>query len=288
MATALQKVLPQSVLPRAPSPNSTSPNTGVRASVTHFIAASPDPSFDVERQGSTATDFLRVAEASSSRLPQTAALSTETGYRRGIARSNRILGHERNAQEALALSQLQNGKIDVSFEASLHGEANTHAQDKCKGNEVEPGLPLFDVDLEAGNNAVRSPTSGKVGRLFSFASNSSGTKASSSRKGMDRQATEQHARQGADDEDEPEDRDDAHLLRGSTSIRPGYFAPGNGSVVYNSLDEAQGLEVGFEPVTVQESSWMAVSGLLVFALVFVAILISVDVIDWPGDGIGRQ
>ncbi len=75
--------------------------------------------------------------------------------------------------------------------------------------------------------------------------------------------------------------------------RPGYFAPGDRSFGYNSLQGSAGLggyggAVGFESLTWREGGWMMFSSLLVGVLVTVAILISIDVIDWPGDGLGKN
>lgn len=291
MVTALQKVLPHSVLPRAPSPNSSSPNTGVRSSITQFIAASPDPSFDVERHASgtrTLTNLNGSAEASSSHTvapSRTSITVTDAANRRGIARSTRILGNDRDAQELLALAQLKNGKIDVSFEASLYA-SNNQTAGKGKLVEREQDVPLFDVDLEAGNSTLLSPTSSRKGRLFPFASGSKDAAAPSSKDNPHNEGG--IARSGVEDEDDEDYQDDARLLGGAASTRPGYFAPGDTSFGYKSVDHSQGGAVGFEPMTLHEGGWMVVSGIFVLALVLVAVLISIDVIDWPGDGIGRQ
>ncbi|PWN53258.1 hypothetical protein IE53DRAFT_196983 [Violaceomyces palustris] len=45
--------------------------------------------------------------------------------------------------------------------------------------------------------------------------------------------------------------------------------------------------VDFEQVTNREKAWMWTSVVIVVILCIVAVLISVDVIDWPGDGIGK-
>lgn len=288
MATALQKVLPHSVLPRAPSPNSSSPNAGVRASITQFIAASPDPSFDVERHAGgsrTLTDHTGPIEASSSHAapPRTSTSITDTANRRGIARSTRILGADRDAQEVLALAQLKNGKIDVSFEASLFS-SGAQVAGKGKGTELEQDVPLFDVDLEAGNNGLLSPGSTRKNRLFPFGT-SAKADAASSTSSIPHNEDGAAAKNAAEDEDDDDYQDDAHLLGSAASTRPGYFAPGDTSFGYNN---GHGIAVGFEPITLHESGWMVVSGIFVLALVLVAVLISVDVIDWPGDGIGRQ
>lgn len=49
-----------------------------------------------------------------------------------------------------------------------------------------------------------------------------------------------------------------------------------------------GSAVGFEAVTWMEGAWMSLSGGVVAVLMVVAILISIDVIDWPGDGLGNN
>ncbi len=46
--------------------------------------------------------------------------------------------------------------------------------------------------------------------------------------------------------------------------------------------------MGFEPLLWRERIWMITSACLVAVVVVVAILISIDVIDWPGDGIGNN
>uniref|UniRef100_V5E3I6 Uncharacterized protein n=2 Tax=Kalmanozyma brasiliensis (strain GHG001) TaxID=1365824 RepID=V5E3I6_KALBG len=46
--------------------------------------------------------------------------------------------------------------------------------------------------------------------------------------------------------------------------------------------------VGFEAMTWMEGAWMSLSGGVVAVLMTVAILISLDVIDWPGDGLGNN
>ncbi|PWY97467.1 hypothetical protein BCV70DRAFT_64858 [Testicularia cyperi] len=309
-------------------------------------------------------------------LPSTSA---GAGSRRGIAHSSKVLGIDKNAQEAMALSRLKNGKVDVSFEASLDmasggsvtstpatlsstgrgkGKSKTTPKLDARGNrridgnpfdDPDAGAMLFDVDLEASHDqAARSPSSSRRIKLLPSFVNFSGagpSKATPKSPGLaneeDRKKSKglgitdfeagpglaspetgsntpaQHRRAtstGSDttfkpnltnrdraDEDDnmidDGDSDNVSLLRGATSeARPGYFAPGEYSFGYNSLDDsgdvygshAGGAGVGFEPVTYQEHLWMAVSAAFVIVLVVVAVLISVDVIDWPGDGIGNK
>ncbi|SNX85536.1 uncharacterized protein MEPE_04245 [Melanopsichium pennsylvanicum] len=90
-----------------------------------------------------------------------------------------------------------------------------------------------------------------------------------------------------------DDREQLLYAGAEDETRPGYFAPGDRSFGYNALGGAAGLggyggTVGFEAVTWREGGWMILSSVLVGVLITVAILISVDVIDWPGDGIGQN
>lgn len=47
-------------------------------------------------------------------------------------------------------------------------------------------------------------------------------------------------------------------------------------------------ELPFEPTTRRERTWMWTSVVFVIALSMVSIAIAVDIIDWPGDGIGKN
>lgn len=375
MAITLQTVLPQKVLPRAPSPNSSSPNPGVRSAITQFIPASPDASLDVG--GSSANGFVRSSSDGASRAralstssqvtidsisPSEALRSPGTGplagrksmsagarSRRGIAHSSRVLGVDKSKDEAFALSQLTNGKVDVSFEGSLNGQpplSPSKSKGKGRGRDVDDGdnsaVALFDVDLESGQpSASGASRSSRAGRLLQLGAQSmpwskskstlattdlDNTTASSSthpnaastftpapdsrddsldfsrpRKG-DRDENADYSADGKLDEDDDyrealgafdDDREQLLYAGADDEERPGYLAPGDRSFAYNSLHDHAGMggyggAVGFEAVTWREGGWMMFSSLLVAVLVVVAILISVDVIDWPGDGIGSN
>ncbi|KAJ9480227.1 Alpha-glucosidase [Pseudozyma hubeiensis] len=374
MAITLQTVLPQKVLPRAPSPNSSSPNPGVRSSITQFIPASPDASLDRgSRPAHTPSDstdsaFARGKEAASSSSTQgrvdagetlaplrspglgpsapRKSMSAGAGSRRGIAHSSRILGVDKKTQETFALSQLTNGKIDVSFEGTLagrqppspsgsnhkgKGKARNDGDDDKSGQNGHP--TLFDVDLETGQQTVpSSSTASRAGRLLQLGSNSmpwkkpksnvvpayQGEESESAGAGLtstrnnsldfDRSLklqSDTKAGYAADpDGDGDDDRtgfgafdDDREQLlyagADDDASRPGYFAPGDRGYGYNSLQDGAGQggygsAVGFEAVTWSEGGWMVVSSVFVAVLMVVAILISIDVIDWPGDGIGKN
>ncbi|CDU26069.1 uncharacterized protein SPSC_06236 [Sporisorium scitamineum] len=377
MAITLQTVLPQKVLPRAPSPNASSPNPGIRSTITQFIPASPDASLEQDslatptqeigsngfappsgnnssrvnlfRANSSGSQGQNDANSAAARLKSPGlgsmegrkSMSAGVGSRRGIAHSSRILGVDKDTQEAFALSQLTNGKVDVSFEGTLGGRTPlTSSQSKGKGkgkardgdsDEGEQGrTPLFDIDLESGQPAASSSLStSRAGRLLQMGShsmpwNKSKTKSSSvpayqesalnttdetappsdSRgDSLDFQRPSASKAEYSADVDGEEDAyraelgafddDREHLLHGVDDAgRPGYFAPGDRSFGYNSLQGGAGLggyggAVGFEAMRRREGGWMVLSSISVAILMTVAILISIDVIDWPGDGIGK-
>lgn len=270
------------------------------------------------------------------------SMSAGAGSRRGIAHSSRVLGVDKDAQEAFALSQLTSGKVDVSFEGSLGSQApfspsKSKGKGKAKAHEGEEdalATPLFDVDLESGQpTAAGSSHSSRAGRLLKIGAQSmpwKKTKTTSvpayqSSSGLDGLTTSILTPDARDDsleferprhavtEDKPDystggalqddyndrlaafDDDQEQLLYAAAddSERPGYFAPGDRSFGYNSLHGSGGMggyggAVGFEAVTWTEGGWMMLSSVLVGILMTVAILISVDVIDWPGDGIGKN
>ncbi|SJX62486.1 uncharacterized protein SRS1_13334 [Sporisorium reilianum f. sp. reilianum] len=375
MAITLQTVLPQKVLPRAPSPNASSPNPGIRSAITQFIPASPDASVDDDSpttptQGTSANGIALPSGSNSNnsnlfrtnssgsqdhndarsvapplKSPRLGAMdgrkpmSAGAGSRRGIAHSSRILGVDKDTEEAFALSQLTSGKVDVSFEGTLSERAQHSAsQSKGKGrardgdvDEAEDGqTPLFDIDLESGQpTASSSSNTSRAGRLLQMGSHSmpwiksksksnsvpayeesvttTAAPASDARDdSLDFHRTpkpytdHKAADYSADVEDDDYraqgafDDDREQLLHGDgdDAGRSGYFAIGDRSLGYNSLQGGAGLggyggAVGFEAVTWREGGWMVLSCILVAVLMAVAILISVDVIDWPGDGIGK-
>lgn len=376
MAITLQTVLPQKVLPRAPSPNANSPNPGIRSGITKFIPASPDASLDqdgfstpTDEPGSNDSAFpnsngtvdfghaagssSQTAKDTSHKSPATApmirrkSLSAGVGSRRGIAHSSRILGVDKDTRESFALSQLTNGKVDVSFEGTLAGRtpssiSESKRKGKGKAREAQGDgdtdqnghAALFDVDLEAAQQtAPSSSTSTRTGHLLQLGSHSMPWSRSKSNlvpayqeeagtsttftpladsrtdsldfarlpKGADDTKADYSAEKGGDDEDYRTgfgafDDDREQLLYAGADDeegRPGYFAPGDRSFAYNSLHAGSGPggyggAVGFEALTWREGGWMVLSGLLVAVLMMVAILISIDVIDWPGDGIGKN
>ena len=361
MAITLQTVLAQKVLPRAPSPNSSSPNPGIRSAITQFIPASPDASLN---QGPTAfrgndsalangggggSNSSRMtlsrahssssqgrSDASSAVVPMKSpglgpmedrkSMSAGAGSRRGIAHSTRILGVDEDTEEAFALSQLSNGKVDVSFEGTLRGRKGKDKArdgDDDEDNVGERYAPLFDVDLESGQpTASSSSPSSRAGRLLQIGSHALPWNKSKSTTTRPYQAsavdtanetsldearedsldfvrssktTTDHTADYSAEVDAEEDGlgafddDREQLLYGGAdhTVRPGYFAPGDRSLGYNSIG-GYGGAVGFEPLTWREGGWMVLSSLLVAVLMIVAILISIDVIDWPGDGIGKN
>ncbi|TKY86143.1 hypothetical protein EX895_004968 [Sporisorium graminicola] len=386
MAITLQTVLPQKVLPRAPSPNASSPNPGIRSTITQFIPASPDASLDndpltaltqepaligsalADGGSSTRLDSMRASSNgsqdrndTSSAVPRLKSpklgssdgrksMSAGAGSRRGIAHSSRILGVDKNAKEAIALSQLTNGKVDVSFEGTVDvsfegtvDDGRSKGKGKGKGKAHDGDInesgtsqtPLFDIDLESGQpTASSSSNTSRAGRLLQMRSHSMPWIKSKSKSGsvpayqgsadhtpnaaapapdsrddsLDFHRppkTYNHPRadysgdvDGEDDDYHAEsgvfDADREQLLHGGgdDAGRPGYFAPDDRSFGYNSLGGGAGLSgfggaVGFEALTWREGGWMVLSAIAVAILMAVAILISIDVIDWPGDGIGK-
>lgn len=373
MAITLQTVLPQKVLPRAPSPNASSPNPGVRSSVTQFIPASPDLSLDqdalltpngnsIPNGSSTASSSTQHTQAppdssrdfsdagSNSRTGALAlvgrkSMSAGAGSRRGIAHSTRVLGVDKKAKEAIALSKLTNGKVDVSFEASLGMQplaTPTNAKAKGKARDGDQGkvdqVALFDVDLESAQPMSRSGSSNssRTGRLLqlgaqslpwnksktnlktpayeeadqdvaSSSANPANTSLTPATKGdasldfprptsrVDADKADYGGTVDAEEELGAFDDDREQLLYAGAAgdERPGHFAPGDRSFAYNSLQGSVGVggyggRIGFESVTWREGGWMMFSAVLVGVLITVAILISIDVIDWPGDGIGNN
>ncbi|CCF52224.1 hypothetical protein NDA11_006167 [Ustilago hordei] len=382
MAITLQTVLPQKVLPTAPSPDSASPNPGVRSTITQFIPASPDASLDADSattptgqsiaNGSTlsnATSLNRTRAMSSSSqatidessttdglrspgigpLAGRKSMSAGAGSRRGIAHSSRVLGVDKNKEDTFALSQLTNGKVDVSFEGSLNGQpplSPSRGKGKGRARDVEDGdkdaVALFDVDLESGQSSASGTNrSFRAGRLLQLGAQSmpwkksratlaqpdlnNATESSSTgptiasriapatdsrndlldfcrpHKGLDEENPDYSADAKLDEDDDyrgglgalDDDREQLLYAGADGEERPGYFAPGDRSFAYNSLQGHAGMggyggAVGFEAVTWREGGWMMLSSALVAVLVMVAILISVDVIDWPGDGIGSN
>lgn len=372
MAITLQTVLPQKVLPRAPSLNASSPNPGIRSAITQFIPASPDTSFE---QNSPATPAQESSGSQSRKLTLTRAnssisqdqhdassatprlkspglgpmdgrksMSAGAGSRRGIAHSSRILGRDKDTQEAFALSQLTNGKVDVSFEGTLgsgrtlshSGKGKAKARDGDADVDESVQTPLFDIDLESGQpTASSSSNTSRAGRLLQMGSHSMPWSKGKGKAGpvpayqgssaVDTPSTDAPPPAGdsrddsldfhrpaaaskadysadadADDDYRAElgafDDDREQLLHagaGDDAGRPGYFAPGDRSFGYNALGSSgpglggYGGAVGFETMTLREGGWMVLSSISVGVLVTVAILISIDVIDWPGDGIGR-
>lgn len=274
------------------------------------------------------------------------SMSAGAGSRRGIAHSSRILGVDKKTQETFALSQLTNGKIDVSFEGTLAGRqppspsgSNHKGKGKARENGDDSGsgqnghAALFDVDLETGQQTVpSSSTASRAGRLLQLGSNSMPWKKSKSNvvpayqeeepepavaghrgsrndsldfdRSLKPQSDNKAGYAADPDGDEDDDRtgfgafdDDREQLlyagADDDASRPGYFAPGDRVYGYNSLQDdagqgGYGSAVGFEAVTCSEGSWMVVSSVFVAVLMIVAILISIDVIDWPGDGIGKN
>ncbi|SPO27112.1 uncharacterized protein UTRI_10573_B [Ustilago trichophora] len=373
MAITLQTVLPHKVLPRAPSPNASSPNPGIRSAITQFIPASPDASLDQDAlttpmvesssngfaaRQSSSMNRARALSGSSQGHVEAAlkspggsstigrkSMSAGAGSRRGIAHSSRILGVDADTQEAFALSQLTNGKVDVSFEGSLGGglppmsPSLSKGKGKARDGEEELGqIPLFDVDLESGQpTASNSSHTSRAGKLLQpltksmpwnksksnptpayqaaapaqdgmLPDTSRDTLANDSRDdSLDfaRPHTSATADYSADDghnEDDDyheglgafdDDREQLLYAGADDAERPGYFASGDRSFGYNSLQGSAGLggyggAVGFEALTWMENGWMVSSSILVAVLVTVAVLISIDVIDWPGDGLGRN
>ncbi|KIS69578.1 uncharacterized protein UMAG_02113 [Mycosarcoma maydis] len=380
MAITLQTVLPQKILPRAPSPNATSPNPGVRSTITQFIPASPDASLDqgspanpthgpvlsgVAFPSSSRTNLTRVASNSfqggkdggeilalSNSSVQAAmsprmSMSAGAGSRRGIAHSRRVLGVDKDTTEAFALSQLTNGKVDVSFEGTLAEctpSSSSQSMRKGKGKAWDEGgdsdkyqnghPPLFDIDLESRQQAGSSSFSiSRAGRLLQMGTNSmpwNKSKSNDTVPAYEEGAANAIATPPADSRDDSLDffrspkvstghksnysaghggeEDDYHTELGAfdedreqllypdaedDAGQPGYFASGDRHLGYNSLQGSVGIggyggAVGFEPLTWAEGGWMLLSSLFVVVLIVVAILISIDVIDWPGDGIGKN
>lgn len=382
MAITLQTVLPQKVLPRAPSPNASSPNPGIRSAITHFIPASADASperdaFTASGADAKANGFTKSGSSSSSKKHTRAlsgssqagsdagsavaalrspggasivgrkSMSAGAGSRRGIAHSSRILGVDESAEEEFALSQLTNGKVDVSFEGTLgsrppvsplKGKGKARAHDGDVADNVE--VPLFDVDLESGQPTAGSLPASRTARFLPFgspsmpwnkgkakhtpiypapsASSSANARTAAStdtttteqtddaldfsrpRKSADTGKADYSADGEVEDDVYPKelgafDNDREQLLYAGVedADQPGYFGAGVSNFGYNSLRDGAsqvggyGDAIGFEAVTWREGGWMMLSSVLVGILVTVAILISIDVIDWPGDGIGK-
>lgn len=265
------------------------------------------------------------------------SMSAGVGSRRGIAHSSKVLGVDKDTQEAISLKQLTNGKVDVSFEGTLSTATGSAGKGKGKGKAIDgaenEAIALFDVDLESGQPTTAAASGSRAGKLLQLGKQSmpwkksksnltvmdapiASTSTSAATHGI---PAEDDAREYSldfarpprkpfgDDKDDYDrgeedgfnaynvDDDQEQLLyAGATDeARPGYFAPGDRSFGYNSLQGSAGLggyggAVGFESLTWREGGWMTFSSLLVSVLVTVAILISIDVIDWPGDGLGNN
>jgi hypothetical protein len=89
-----------------------------------------------------------------------------------------------------------------------------------------------------------------------------------------------------DQEDANDDGDNQRLLGSAFPSQPGYFTSADATL--DCDDASTKVVVGFEFVTASEHGWMALSTFFVLLLVLVAVLISIDVIDWPGDGLGKN
>lgn len=356
MAITLQTVLPQKVLPRAPSPNAAAPNAGVRSAITQFIPASREPSLDGTPTDETTTADSAYVGASSSRVNLTRGLSGSSqnqtydptsplrspglapmarrksmsagaGSRRNIAHSSRVLGTDKKTQDAIALSKLSNGKVDVSFEATAGVQpplSPSQSKGKSKAREGVEGengqTALFDVDLESGQQPTAGPsTSPRAGGLLRLGSHTMPWKkvrinptpayeatsddivtTTPHRDRRDDSLDFSRSPMGAIDHksarspnENVDDDDEEQLLYAGADDEDGPDLFSSGNFDYAALqDEAElaryDSAVGFEAVTYMEGTWMAVSGAVVAVLMVVAILISIDIIDWPGDGIGNN
>lgn len=254
-------------------------------------------------------------------------MSAGAGSRRGIAHSSRVLGTDKKTRDTIALSQLTNGKVDVSFEG-VEGSSSSPSLSKGKSraqedHEGENGqTALFDVDLEAGQQAdAGASASPRAGRLLRLGSSMPWKKvridptpayeATSTHLGdrgndsLDfartaKGAVGHKAGHSADTEDDDFRRqlgafgdDDEQLLYAGADHADDSDPFPSGAFDYAALqDDTQEVRyssaAGFEAVTWLEGAWMSVSSVVVAALMTVAILISIDVIDWPGDGLGNN
>lgn len=206
--------------------------------------------------------------------------------------------------EQHALSDLQNGQVDVSFtpaepgsprakrsgsgsnsnrnsivKGKGKGKARAHVEsdlnqpfdagDQADFPDFDETASLADVDLEQG---LASPARAQA-RARARASQDA------YRAAHDASASRVNLLSGiglglGTRNDEDDQADDGK--------RGGYFYEFGGESRLGVAPE------GFERITVSESSWMWVSVVLVTVICLVATLISTDVIDWPGDGIGEQ
>ena len=270
-------------------------------------------------------------------------MSAGAGSRRGIAHSSKILGRDKEeAQDVFGMAPLTNGKVDVSFEATLGGggglvspsKSNGKGKARAKDDENGEVVGLFDVDLESGTQTSAAGVgSSKAGRLLQLGTTLPWKKGKSSstpayqppppantdpstptfshhaaitdprddsldlyRPHTNTSKTDFDTEAQADEDDYrafDDDREQLLYSGADDAARPGYFAPGDRIFGYNSLQggaamSGYGEAVGFEAVTWREGGWMMLSSVLVGVLVVVAILISMDIIDWPGDGIGKN
>ncbi|EPQ28107.1 uncharacterized protein PFL1_04434 [Pseudozyma flocculosa PF-1] len=342
------------ILPRSPSPSASSPNPGPRSDVTHFIrstdttpkkGAAIDASSSSSRHaaaiapltigtgsgGSTAPEYLAQHDAGAALSPRLSTASirrysfggtvpTSTGNvgRRSIAHSYRVLGFDEEAEEAVAMSRLKNGQVDVSW-PEIHQDDNltpsspsasrsAHSRSgsllskgKARADSIpdriaedpygefsdaDDTLPLADIDLEqgAGPSASGAPSHSTQGA----ADRSIYGHKSPSRLGLLRglgigqsDAASPYAPRAKEYESDEEDLE---------ASKPTYFrefGSTSGGESGGGLGK-MGSPDGFEAVTARESAWMWASVLLVAAICLVAMLISTDVIDWPGDGLGRN
>lgn len=239
------------------------------------------------------------------------SMSAGAGSRRGIAHSIRVLGVDRDA-DAFDMAPLSSGQVDVSFEATLRaqppsGKGKNRARDPLDDTEAQA---LFDVDLESGQPASNQS---RATRLLQLGAQSMPWSKSRARTSTDATppavpsslprsldiprehgglSDDEDKQEGGIEDEEGGDDDRQHLLySGGEADRPGFFAPGDRSFGYHTLGAAHGGydgRVGFEPLLWRERIWMITSACLVAVVVVVAILISIDVIDWPGDGIGNN
>jgi hypothetical protein len=239
------------------------------------------------------------------------SMSAGAGSRRGIAHSIRVLGVDRVA-DVFDMAPLSSGQVDVSFEATLRaqppsGKGKNRARDPLDDTEAQA---LFDVDLESGQPALNQS---RATRLLQLGAQSMPWSKSRARTSTDATppavpsslprsldiprehgglSDDEDKQEGGIEDEEGGDDDRQHLLySGGETDRPGFFAPGDRSFGYHTLGAAPGGyggRVGFEPLLWRERIWMIISACLVAVVVVVAILISIDVIDWPGDGIGNN
>ncbi|KAN0064027.1 hypothetical protein ACQY0O_003633 [Thecaphora frezii] len=337
----------KNILPRSPSPSAASPNPGPRSQVTHFIRStdtspiaaasngafagsnaddeaeteSPTPSGSAPRRSIRApgeADAYDAVPLSPRRFSSTqrrlsfgAAIGTSTGHagRRSIAHSFRVLGVDDEAEEALAMSKLQNGQVDVSWPeifpdrddaqpsaAAQRGPTHSSpikgkgkalagappiirisAEDGSAGaafalTDADDTVSLAEVNLEEGGS--RASHDGRQRSLYGLKSSSRFNLLSGLGIDKDRGAPAGTLHDGYDsDEGEDLEANKSSYFRevgGGGSSGAGLYSP-----------------EGFESVTARETVWMWISVAFVLAVCLVAMLISTDVIDWPGDGIGK-